>query len=76
MYFSEEVENRLVIKGSGFTQWSRVYVNGSSVGTEYVSGNEIMISTTRINDGDTVVVNQNGSKNTIFRSSNEWTCCW
>lgn len=73
MYRSPDIENRVVLKGEGFTMWSRVYVNGEKVGTEYLSGNEIMISTTRINDGDTVVVNQNGSKNTIFRSSNEWT---
>ena len=73
VYLSPDIKNRVVIKGSGFTQWSRVYVNGEKCGTEYVSGNEIMISTTRIEDGDTVVVNQNGSKNTIFRSSNEWT---
>ncbi len=73
MYLSPDIENRVVLKGEGFTMWSRVYVNGEKVGTEYVSGNEIMISTTRIEDGDTVVVNQNGSKNTIFRSSNEWT---
>ena len=73
MYISPDIANRVVLKGEGFTQWSRVYVNGEKVGTEYVSGNEIMISTTRIEDGDTVVVNQNGSKNTIFRSSNEFT---
>lgn len=73
MHISEEVENRLVIKGSGFTQWSRVYVNGSSVGTEYVSGNELMIHTKHVSDGITIVVNQVGSKSTIFRSSNEWT---
>jgi len=73
MYLSPDIENRVVLKGEGFTMWSRVYVNGEKVGTEYVSGNEIMISTSRIEDGDTVVVNQNGSKNTIFRSSNEWT---
>ena len=72
MYISPDIENRVVLKGEGFTQWSRVYVNGEKVGTEYVSGNEIMIHTKRIQDGDSVVVNQNGSKNTIFRSSNEW----
>ena len=72
VYLSPDIENRVVIKGEGFTQWSRVYVNGEKCGTEYISGNEIMISTTRIEDGDIVVVNQNGSKNTIFRSSNEW----
>ena len=72
VYLSPTIENRVIIKGSGFTQWSRVYVNGEKCGTEYVSGNEIMISTTRIEDGDTVVVHQLGSKSTIFRSSNEW----
>ena len=72
MYISPDIENRVVLIGEGFTQWSRVYVNGEKVGTEYVSGNEIMIHTKRIKDGDSVVVNQNGSKNTIFRSSNEF----
>ena len=73
VYPSDTIANRIIIKGEGFTKWSRVYVNGEKVGTEYVSGNEIMISTTRIEDQDILVVNQNGSKNTIFRSSNEWT---
>ncbi len=72
-YLSPTIENRIVLRGEGFTQWSRVYVNGEKVGTEYVSGNEIMISTTRGEDGDVFVVNQLGSKSTIFRSSNEWT---
>ncbi len=72
VYISPAIENRLVLKGAGFTRWSKVYVNGEKVGTEYVSGNELMINTARIQDGATLVVNQNGSKNTIFRSSNEW----
>lgn len=63
----------VVLKGEGFTQWSRVYVNGEKVGTNYVSGNELWIKAARVEDGDSVVVNQNGSKNTIFRSSNEFT---
>lgn len=73
MFLSPTISNRVVLVGEGFTPWSRVYVNDEKCGTEYVSGNEIMISTTRIKDGDLVVVNQNGSKNTIFRSSNTWT---
>ena len=73
MYLSAEIENRVVLKGEGFTQWSRVYVNGEKVGTTYMSGNELWIKLERVEDGDKVVVNQNGSKNTIFRSSNEFT---
>ncbi len=72
-YIDEEGTEYVVLKGEGFTNWSRVYVKGEKVGTTYVSGNELWIKASRVEDGDTVVVNQNGSKNTIFRSSNEFT---
>jgi len=71
-YTDPEGTNYVVLKGEGFTKWSRVYVNGEKVGTTYVTGNEIMIKASKIEDGDSVVVNQNGSKSTIFRSSNEF----
>lgn len=67
-----EGNNYVVLNGEGFTKWSRVYVNGEKVGTTYITGNQIMIKASKIEDGDTVVVNQNGSKSTIFRSSNEF----
>lgn len=60
-----------VLKGEGFTKWSRVYVNGEKVSTTYVSGNELMINTSDLENEASVVVNQLGSSNTIFRSSNE-----
>ena len=72
MYLSKEVKNRVVIKGSGFTQWSRVFVNGEKVGTEYVSDTEIMISTTRVKSGDEIIVKQLGAKSSVFSSSNSW----
>ncbi|MBQ2706418.1 MAG: sulfatase-like hydrolase/transferase [Agathobacter sp.] len=72
MYLSKEVKNRVVIEGTGYTQWSRVFVNGEKVGTEYVSGNELMISTTRIKPGDEVIVKQLGAKSSVFSSSNSW----
>ena len=61
----------VVIDGDNFTNWSKVYVNGEKVSTTYVSGSRLLISVDDINDGDTVVVNQMGSANTIFRSSNQ-----
>lgn len=64
--------DRVVITGEGFTKWSRVYVNGEKISTTYVSGNEITIKKSKIEDGDTIVVCQVGSSSTIFRSSNEW----
>jgi phosphoglycerol transferase MdoB-like AlkP superfamily enzyme len=64
-------EDGIHIKGSGFTKWSKVYVNGTKISTGYVSGNELRIKANALTEGDSVVVNQVGSSNTIFRSSNE-----
>lgn len=72
-YTDEEGTEYVVLKGEGFTKWSRVYVNDAKISTTYVSGNELMIKASNIDVGDKVVVNQNGSKSTIFRSSNEFT---
>ena len=68
----EEGNEWIVLKGESFTQWSRVYVNDDKISTTYISGNELWVSASKIDDGDKVVVNQNGSKSTIFRSSNEF----
>ena len=72
-HIDEEGTEWVVLKGESFTKWSRVYVNNEKIGTTYVSGNELWIKASKIDDGDKVVVNQNGSKSTIFRSSNEFT---
>jgi phosphoglycerol transferase MdoB-like AlkP superfamily enzyme len=69
----EEGNEWMVLKGESFTQWSRVYVNNVKINTIYVSGNELWVEASKVDDGDTIVVNQNGSKSTIFRSSNEFT---
>jgi phosphoglycerol transferase MdoB-like AlkP superfamily enzyme len=64
--------SKIYIIGSGFTKWSKVYVNGEKVSATYVSGNQLTISASRIADGDTVQICQVGSNNTVFRSSQEW----
>ena len=71
-YVDEENNDWVTLKGEGFTQWSRVYVNGQKVDTVYVSGNELWIDDVSISNGNKVVVHQIGSSNTIFRSSNEF----
>lgn len=63
--------SKICIEGENFTPWSRVYINGSKVSTSFVSSRMLTVSKANIEDGDTVVVNQLGSSNTIFRSSNE-----
>lgn len=64
---------KLHIYGDNFTKWSRVYVNDEKVSTTYESGQVLTIDADDIENGDTIVVNQLGSSNTIFRSSNEYT---
>lgn len=68
----EEGKEWISIKGESFTQWSRVYVNDDKIETFYISGNELWVEASKVDEGDKVVVNQNGSNSTIFRSSNEF----
>lgn len=61
----------ITLAGSNFTRWSKVYVNGTKVPTTFVSSTRLRVNLEDVKDGDTVVVNQMGSSNTVFRSSNE-----
>lgn len=70
-YLSYDKEH-LIVRGSNFTNWSSVYINGTKVQTEYINNAMLQIDLSEISDGDTIVVNQLGSSNTIFRSSNEF----
>lgn len=65
-------DNRLHIYGENFTPWSKVFVNGEKVNTTYESGQVLSISAKDVTDGSYLVVNQMGSNNTVFRSSNEY----
>ena len=67
------IEDKIYIYGKNFTQSSRVFINGEKVSCTQVSTGLLSINKDAISDGDTVVVNQMGSSNTVFRSSNEWT---
>lgn len=67
-----DYDDRLHIYGENFTPWSKVYVNGEKVNTTYESGQVLSINADGVTDGSTIVVNQLGSNNTIFRSSNEF----
>lgn len=61
----------VTISGQNFTRWSKVFVNGEKVPTTFVTNSRLRIRTDDIKDGDTVVVNQMGSSNTVFRSTKE-----
>ena len=61
----------LHIYGSNYTKWSKVFVNGTKVPTSFISDKELVISLNDLADGlNNLVVNQMGSSDTIFRSSN------
>lgn len=62
----------VVVGGRNFTKWSKVYINDEQVDTIFVSPSRLLISYDSIDEGDTVIVNQMGSSNTVFRSSNEY----
>lgn len=67
---SETSSGKTAVIGKNFTPWSKVYVNGEKVTTQYVSSKCIQVSNDDIKDNDSIVVNQVGSSDTIFRSSN------
>jgi hypothetical protein len=69
---TEALADKILIRGSHFTKWSRVYVNGQKVSTTYVNSKMLLIDSKELSDGDTVVVSQLGSGSTVFRSSNEF----
>ena len=58
------------LTGDNFTPWSKVYVNGEKISTTYISDKILEVSASDLNDGDSIVVCQVGSSETIFRSSN------
>lgn len=64
---------QLHIYGDNFSKWSKVYVNGKKQDTGYKSGQCLTIDASELKDGDKIVVNQLGSNDTIFRTSNSMT---
>ncbi len=66
-----EADKYYFISGENFTKWSKIYVNGSKVSTKYLSGNLLRIKKSQLDEGtNEIVVNQVGSSESIFRSSN------
>lgn len=65
-------DNVLYLTGQNFTRWSKVFVNDEKVSTTYIDGTHLKISLNSLEEGiNRIKVNQMGSSNTVFRSSNE-----
>lgn len=67
----DTIDGRVCLYGSGFTPWTRVYVNGERVPTTFLSSSMLRISSSLMEEGDTITANIVGSSSTIFRTSNE-----
>lgn len=57
------------IYGDNFTKQSKVYINGEKQSTTFLNNTRLDLKDSEIADGDTVMVAQVGSSNTIFRES-------
>lgn len=65
------IDESIQIEGKNFTNWSRVFVNGTKVENRYINGNTLSIDPSLVSVGDSIVVKQMGSSNSEFRLSNE-----
>lgn len=64
--------NVLYLTGQNFTRWSKVFVNEEKVSTTYIDGTHLKVSLNSLAEGtNSILVNQMGSSETVFRSSNE-----
>lgn len=65
---------RLYVYGDNFTPWSKVFVNGTKLSTQFIDEHTISVKLSDLQlseeEPNTLVVNQVGS-NTVLRSSNE-----
>lgn len=66
-----ETEKYYYIIGENFTNWSRVFVNEHKISTKYLSSKLLRIKKSDLSAGmNEITVNQMGSSDTLFRSSN------
>ena len=65
----EQWDGSYSIYGDNFTKQSKVYINGEKQTTTFLNNTRLNLKESQLNDGDTIMVAQVGSSNTIFRIS-------
>lgn len=65
----EQWDGSYSIYGDNFTKQSKVYINGEKQTTTFLNNTRLDLKESQLNDGDTIMVAQVGSSNTIFRIS-------
>ena len=58
--------------GDNLTANSKVYVNGENQVTKFLNNARIELRECELQEGDSIVINQIGSSNRVFRSSEEY----
>ena len=64
-----QLDGSYSIYGSNFTKQSKVYINGEKQDTKFLNNTRLDLEESELNEGDTVMVAQVGSSNTIFSTS-------
>lgn len=68
----KEIGDFYYVSGHNFTKWSKVYIDGERISTSYLSSTTIRFKKSKMETGfHRIVVQQMGSSDTCFRSSNE-----
>ncbi len=65
----EQMDGTYSIYGKNFTKQSKVYINGEKQTTSFLNNTRLDLKESQINDGDTIMVAQVGSSNSVFRES-------
>jgi hypothetical protein len=58
----------LLVYGSNFTRYTRIYVNGQKVPTTYLNASMLSTDLGNVEDGDLITVNIIGSKSILLRA--------
>ena len=67
-----ETDQYYYVIGENFTKWSKVYIDEERISTSYISSTLLRFKKSKMEAGfHKIVVNQMGSSETVFRSSNQ-----
>lgn len=65
----EQLDHTYSVYGENFTKQSKVFINGEKQTSSFLNNTRIDLKESVLNEGDTIMVAQVGSSNTIFRTS-------
>ena len=64
-----QLDGSYSVYGENFTKQSKVFINGDKQPTSFLNNTRLDLKESELEDGDTIMVAQVGSSNTIFRTS-------